>query len=339
MNYPTSQRIFYPFIILTLLNLAFNVEARGQSKKKQIEDLQNQLDSLHLVITNKQTNILQLELNLKNANLENEQNQKNINDYQSQIKAMQHDLDVQNNNYQKALQNLQQTVTLREKINTQLEKENDSLRNVLVSQEVLINNLTKTVTGEEIASNESSNEESVYSILAKYSGNEEIRFNIGDCVNRSMCSSASALGEWPEPEVRFWNQHYLSFAVCGNIFYNGGAHPEHVEDCYFFNLHTGDSLNFADLISPSNQAKLVDLFNQKFNQEIEERSKTGFCMDNTISGEIELSPFYTIQGVMPEGDGISMGYSDWSYAERVCDITIRLTWEEIRPYIPSTFYD
>ena len=62
-------------------------------------------------------------------------------------------------------------------------------------------------------------------------------------------------------------------------------------------------------------------------------------MDNTFKGEIPLSPFENLDGVILDGEGISLGYSDWSYLDRVCDITIELTWDEIRPYVPSTFYE
>ena len=341
LHYESISKNYYQLknsriTFLILLFFTFSQSVSAQSKKKQIEELQKQIDSLETVISTQKSQISDLDFNLKKTTLENEQNQKSVSDYQQKLKTAISDLDEQNKNYQKTINNLQQTLAIRENLNNRLDKENDSLKNEITSLEVLITNLSKSDENDMIY--DESGGVSDFQILQANSPSDDVTFKIKNFITNREKALASPTGEGASAAIEFCNAHYVSWFIGGNIYY-GGAHPEDIAEYYFFRLTDGEMINFSDLISPSNQLKIVELFNQKFNQEIEERSKTGMCMDNTSTGEIPLSPFENIEGIIPENEGISLGYSDWSYADRVCDITIQLTWEEIRPYVPATFYE
>ena len=336
MNKNHAGLTHFRIALLVLLFFSLIHDLSAQSKKKQIEELQKQIDSLETVISTQKSQISDLDFNLKKTPLENDQNQKSVSDYQQKLKTAITDLDEQNKNYQKTINNLQQTLAIRENLNNRLDKENDSLKNEITSLEVRITNLSKPNENEMIY-DESGGEDDL-ELLKINSPSNEITLKIQNFIAERKDALASPTGEEASVFIKFYNSQYMSCFIGGSIYY-GGAHPEEIAEYYLFRLTDGEMINFSDLISPSNQLKIVELFNQKFNQEIEERSQTGMCMDNSISGEIPLSPFENIEDAIPNSEGISLGYSDWYYTDRYCDITIQLTWEEIRPYVPATFYE
>jgi hypothetical protein len=334
MNKNHAGLTHFRIALLVLLFFSLIHDLSAQSKKKQIEELQKQIDSLETVISTQKSQISDLDFNLKKTSLENEQNQKMYTDSQAQMKTLQRDLDLQTNTYQKALQNLQQTIYLREKQNIELDKENDSLRNLSISH-------AKKLSDD--YSEEASSYYEIFELLNKTCSTRDIQ----NAIIQERCSLASEFtGAFPSVEMDFINPHFLAIFIGDQMNYGEGNLP-FVGSQHLFDLHKEKKIFLDELISVQNQKILLEMFNSKFNNQLDFLKNDLDFANGCLYDIPEQNPFENLRsssissGLFIDSKGISMDISYWPWHSYSCNsrFDISLSWEEVRPYVPSTFYE
>ncbi len=306
----------------------------AQSKNKQIELLHKQNDSLTTMYRINQNKISELVSNLNKCQLENKQNENFIFDYQQKIQTLEYNLESQQLNQQKTINNLQLSLSTRDSKISKLEYANDSLHQELISLNTLINSLSSAQSETQDVEGSATNK-STFTALYENCEDDDIRIKIGSFINERLYENASYLGEWPMEALIFCNKKHIAFEIVGNIYY-GGAHPEDVDEFYIFNLLNGEAESVNDFIPIQKRGVLLHLLNEKFNSRIEEIRS---CGEPDFIEEIPLSPFTNIDGIYLTKNGIAINYSIWPEYLRICDVTIECSWNEIKTLISPTFLD
>jgi hypothetical protein len=339
LHYESISKNYYQLknsriTFLILLFFTFSQSVSAQSKKKQIEELQKQIDSLETVISAQKSQISDLDFNLKKTTLENEQNQKSVSDYQQKLKTAISDLDEQNKNYQKTINNLQQTLAIRENLNNRLDKENDSLRNLSISH-------AKKLSDD--YSEEASSYYKIFELLNKTCSTNDIQ----NAIIQERCSLASGFtGAFPSVKMNFINPHFLAVFIGDQMNY-GAGNLEFVGSQHLFDLHKEKKIFLDELISVQNQKILLEMFNSKFNNQLDSLKDDLNFANDCLNDIPEQNPFENLRsssissGLFINSKGISMDISYWPWHSNSCNsrFDLNLSWEEIRPFVPSTFYE